>query len=208
MRHIKLSEHIFKKGKFITPFNNLPMVKEFEDEKSWAYGRMPEYLWIGLILNHYGRDEGLRKSYNIISLLHKLAPNLYTARLSEILKLDTDVQEALFEYVVSIGAKEVLNPLTVFLTVSKTPTFAKYFYCPNVSASERCETLVCTMSRIADHQSNPVDISCYSQITNFVNHFYPWENRYRASRRPFIFINHCFTPFAVHPAWSSSSHRV
>ena len=86
MRHIKLSEHIFKKGKFITPFNNLPMVKEFEDEKSWAYGRMPEYLWIGLILNHYGRDEGLRKSYNIISLLHKLAPNLYTARLSEILK--------------------------------------------------------------------------------------------------------------------------
>lgn len=63
MRHIKLSEHIFKKGKFITPFNNLPMVKEFEDEKSWAYGRMPEYLWIGLILNHYGRDEGLRKSY-------------------------------------------------------------------------------------------------------------------------------------------------
>ena len=142
MRHIKLSEHIFKKGKFITPFNNLPMVKEFEDEKSWAYGRMPEYLWIGLILNHYGRDEGLRKSYNIISLLHKLAPNLYTARLSEILKLDTDVQEALFEYVVSIGAKEVLNPLTVFLTVSKAPTFAKYFYCPNVSASERCETLV------------------------------------------------------------------
>lgn len=88
MRHIKLSEHIFKKGKFITPFNNLPMVKEFEDEKSWAYGRMPEYLWIGLILNHYGRDEGLRKSYNIISLLHKLAPNLYTARLSEILKLE------------------------------------------------------------------------------------------------------------------------
>lgn len=154
MRHIKLSEHIFKKGKFITPFNNLPMVKEFEDEKSWAYGRMPEYLWIGLILNHYGRDEGLRKSYNIISLLHKLAPNLYTARLSEILKLDTDVQEALFEYVVSIGAKEVLNPLTVFLTVSKAPTFAKYFYCPNVSASERCETLVFTMSRIADHQSN------------------------------------------------------
>lgn len=130
------------------------MVKEFEDEKSWAYGRMPEYLWIGLILNHYGRDEGLRKSYNIISLLHKLAPNLYTARLSEILKLDTDVQEALFEYVVSIGAKEVLNPLTVFLTVSKAPTFAKYFYCPNVSASERCETLVFTMSRIADHQSN------------------------------------------------------
>ena len=31
MRLIKLSELIFKKGKFINPFNNLTMVKEFED---------------------------------------------------------------------------------------------------------------------------------------------------------------------------------
>lgn len=81
MRHIKLSDHTFKKGKFITPINSLPMMQEFEDEKSWTYGRMPEYLWIGLILKYYGREDGLRKSYGIISALHKLAPDLYTARL-------------------------------------------------------------------------------------------------------------------------------
>lgn len=89
--HSKLSDHTFKKGKFITPINSLPLMKEFEDEKSWTYGRMPEYLWIGLLLKHYGRDEGLRKSYGIISTLHKLAPDLYTARLSQILKLDEDI---------------------------------------------------------------------------------------------------------------------
>ena len=57
MRYSKLSDHKFKKGEFITPINSLPMMQEFEDEKSWTYGRMPEYLWIGLILKYFGREE-------------------------------------------------------------------------------------------------------------------------------------------------------
>ena len=87
MRHSKLSEHTFKKGKFITPFNSISVMQALSDEKSWTYGRMPEYLWIGLILEHFGRDDGLRKLYSIISELHKLAPELYTVRISQILKL-------------------------------------------------------------------------------------------------------------------------
>ena len=69
------------------------MMQEFEDEKSWPYGRMPEYLWIGLLLKYYGREDGLRKSYDIISTLHKLAPDLNTARLSQVIKLDAEVQK-------------------------------------------------------------------------------------------------------------------
>ena len=49
MNHSKLSDHLFKKGKFITPFHTLPNVEEYTDDKSWTYGRMPEYLWIGLL---------------------------------------------------------------------------------------------------------------------------------------------------------------
>ena len=79
------------------------MMQEFEDEKSWTYGRMPEYIWIGLILKYYGREEGLRKSYSIISTLHKLAPDLYTARLSQILKLDIDIQKQFYDYIVYMG---------------------------------------------------------------------------------------------------------
>jgi len=154
MRHIKLSDHTFKKGKFITPINSLPMMQEFEDEKSWTYGRMPEYLWIGLILKYYGREDGLRKSYGIISALHKLAPDLYTARLSLILKLDTDIQKQFYDYIVCIGAKEALAPLTIYLTASRTPVFAECFYCPEQSIDDRCEAIVQTMRDIMDHQSN------------------------------------------------------
>lgn len=152
--HSKLSEHTFKKGKFITPMNTLPFMHEFEDEKSWAYGRMPEYLWIGLILKYYGRDEGLKKSYEIISALHKLAPNLYTARMSQILKLDIDVQRSLYEYIVCIGAKAALAPLTIFLTASKASVFAECFSCPDQSVESRCKMITQTMRDIMDHQSN------------------------------------------------------
>ena len=95
---MKLSEHTLQKGKFITPINSLPKMHELEDEKSWTYGRMPEYLWIGLLLKYYGRDEGLRMSYGIISELHKLAPGLHTARLSQILKLDENIQKKFFDF--------------------------------------------------------------------------------------------------------------
>ena len=93
MRYTKLSEHKFNKGVFVTPFNSILSMRELEDEKSWAYGRMPEYLWIGLILKYYGREEGFQKLNRIISELHHLAPELSTARLSQILKLDNDVQK-------------------------------------------------------------------------------------------------------------------
>lgn len=154
MGHSKLSNHTFKKGKFITPINSIPNMQELSDERSWTYGRMPEYLWIGLILKRFGREEGLRKTYSIISALHKLAPNLYTARLSQILKLGIDIQKKFYGHIISIGAKEALAPLTIFLTTSKAPVFAERFYCPEQSIEDRCEAIIQTMRETMDHQSN------------------------------------------------------
>lgn len=91
MRYTKLSEHKLNKGVFLTPFHSILSMHELEDEKSWSYGRMSEYLWIGLILKHYGREEGFIKLNRIISVLHHLAPELGTGRLSQILKLDSDI---------------------------------------------------------------------------------------------------------------------
>jgi hypothetical protein len=152
--HSKLSDHTFKKGKFITPLNAIPTMQELSDEKSWTYGRMPEYLWIGMILKQFGREEGLRKLYSIVSELHKLAPELYTARMSQILKLDVAVQKIFYDFIVSVGAKEALASLTVFFTATRDPVFAEYFYCPELSVEDRCNTLTETMSEIMDHQSH------------------------------------------------------
>lgn len=153
MRHSKLADHTFKKGKFITPINSIPAMQELSDEKSWTYGRMPEYLWIGLILKQFGRENGLNKLYSIISVLHKLAPELYTARISQILELDTTIQKQFYEFMISIGVKESLAPLTVFLTATRAPIFAECFYCTEISIEDRCNVLTETMRDIMDHQS-------------------------------------------------------
>lgn len=153
MRHDKLGDHTLKKGKFITPINSIPTMQEMSDEKSWTYGRMPEYLWIGLILKQLGRENGLNKLYNIISVLHKLAPELYTARISQILKLDPEVQKRFYIFMISVGVKEALAPLTIFLTVSQAPVFAECFYCTEISVEDRCSALTDCMRDIMNHQS-------------------------------------------------------
>lgn len=129
-------------------------MQELSDEKSWTYGRMPEYLWIGLILKWFGREDGLQKLYSIISTLHKLAPDLYTARMSQILKLDAAVQKRFYDFIVSTNSKEALAPLTIYLTASRAPVFAECFYCPEQSIDDRCKILIQTMRDIMDHQSN------------------------------------------------------
>ena len=115
---------------------------------------MPEYLWIGLILKKFGRDDGFQKLSKIISLLHEIAPELYTARMSQILKLPDEKQSEFYHYIVVIGAKEALAPLTIFLTASTAPLFAESFYCAAQSVKDRCNMLIETMRDLMDHQSH------------------------------------------------------
>ena len=74
--------------------------------------------------------------------------------MSQILKLDADIQKRFYDYVVCIGAKEALAPLTILLTASKAPVFVECFYCSDQSVEDRCEALIQTMRDIMDHQSN------------------------------------------------------
>lgn len=150
----KLSDHKLKKGKFITPINSIPLMQELSDEKSWTYGRMPEYVWIGLILHTLGRNEGLNKLYKIILELHKLAPDLSTARLSQILKLESDIQKKFYNFIIGEIGREVLAPLTVIATESDNPEFCEAFFMVDLSIEERCNALTDTMKKIMGHQTH------------------------------------------------------
>jgi len=150
----KLSQHDLKKGKFITPLNSIPAMTELEDEKTWAYGRLPEYLWIGLILKQYGRTVGLAKMYDIATFLHKTAPDMLVPRISDILALDSSRQAAFYEHVCSVVSRETLAPMTLFLTQSEYPTFAQSFVCKGLSISGREKTIIDLMKGTFGHQTN------------------------------------------------------
>lgn len=154
MAYVRLSEHKYRKGIFTTPINSIPNMTELNDEKSWNYGRMPEYLWIGLILHKYGRSEGLNKLFRIIIKLHELAPDLLLPRMSDILDLDSNTQTDFFNYIIDVSSKEALSPLTLIMTISETPEFAQCCYSRNMSFERRKKELIETMEKIAWHQSN------------------------------------------------------
>lgn len=73
MSDIKLSEHRFHKGKFISPWNDMGFTMT---QTPWFQRRLPEYLWIGLILDKYGRSDGLQICGRIIQQIKKEQPHL------------------------------------------------------------------------------------------------------------------------------------
>lgn len=148
----KLSDHIFKKGKFTTPLNNI--MSSIPDEKSWTYGRLPEYLWIGLVFKYYGRKIGLEKMYKIICGLHEIMPELLSLRLSIILSMASEVQIVCYKKILEIIDKKALAPLTLILTLSKYPEFVQYFYDEKMEIDERRQVLIETMQLLMDHQTN------------------------------------------------------
>ena len=54
MEHLKLNQHKFKKGKFISPWNDMDFKMT---QNPWFQNRLPEYLWLALILNKYDRKD-------------------------------------------------------------------------------------------------------------------------------------------------------
>jgi len=130
------------------------MISEMEDEKSWTYGRLPEYLWIGLILNQCGRELGLQKLYRIITELHRLAPDMHAPRMSDILSLDVNVQANFYKQIIETVSKETLAPLTLVFTLSKEPKFSTWFYCTELTVEERQNKIIDTMQKNMGHQTH------------------------------------------------------
>jgi len=110
-------------------------------------------MWLGLIVNHYGREKGLDKCYNVIKKLNSLASDLSSPALSKVLSLDKSVQEIFFKYVSSIIDKEVLSPLTVIFTYSNYPCFATHFHLEKLDVSERFHEIEKIIELTSDHQS-------------------------------------------------------
>jgi hypothetical protein len=153
MEHSNLSNHKWERGKFISPLNEL--VSELDKEESWYYGRLPEYLWLAMILDYYGREDGLNKCGKIIIKLHELAPHLITPRISNILELDEEVQKQLYNYIINTIEASVLAPLTVIFTYSKYPYFSSTFCTINSSVDDRIKKVSSVMKNTSDHQSYP-----------------------------------------------------
>ena len=150
IKNSKLSDHEFKKGKFTTPIN--AALKDLLKENPWFQERLPEYLWIALILEYYGRKEGLKKCFTLINKISEYNTSNISIKFSDILNSPIDKQKELYNYFLEFIDKEVLCPLTAIFTYTENTIFSTYFI-TNLSLNERIKIINMVFNKTSDHQS-------------------------------------------------------
>lgn len=150
INHSSLSDHKIKKGKFITPFNEA--LGGIMKDNPWFQFRLPEYLWLGLVLKHYGRTDGLVKCNLLLRKVSEHKALIELPKFSSILNLPDDEQIKLFNQFSEIIDNEVLSPLTAIFTFTDYHCFATHFLA-QISLEERIEKINEVISESSYHQT-------------------------------------------------------
>ena len=121
-----LKDHKIKKGKIVTPFND--SLGESLKLQSWSKDRMPEYLWLALILMHYGRKDGLEIVGSICYAISEEVSTLVQPQLSMIFELSEENQIKVFNILTKNINPSILAPLTILFRSKQYPIFNEYFF--------------------------------------------------------------------------------
>ena len=149
-----LSDHKLhrRQGRVVTPLND-----SFGDQlklSSWAKERMPEYLWLGLILMEYGREEGFEKAGAILNNISTQVVNLLEPKLSQIFGLSYNDQESVYQIILGQVESDVLSPLTVLYRAREYPQFNEVFNIPEINFEARLKQLTNAIEIYSPHQSH------------------------------------------------------
>ncbi len=150
----KLSHHKLhkKKGLIATPFND--GLRDQLSFSSWTQERMPDYLWLGLILMYYGRNEGLKRVAKIFSKITEDVKKIDFPRLSIILSANEEDKRSIFKIISENIDKHILSPLTVIYLPSDYPIFNEYFNVLQISVETRINQLSEAIKLYYFHQSH------------------------------------------------------
>lgn len=120
---------------------------------SWINDRLPEYLWLGLILMNYDRTEGIEKAGKILKEISKINKSIIKPKFSIILSLCKLEQENIFNIICAEISPKLLAPLSVLYRNLNYPIFNNYFNFPEFLVKSRIDKLGEAIKRYYDHQS-------------------------------------------------------
>ncbi len=161
-----LSQHTVKKGLAQIPLNAIPNL----NPTSWHEDRLPEYIWLGLILmNFKNRKEGIESIGLIFKAISKKVNYLVKPKLSNIFSLTHEEQETIYKIIIDKIDYRILSPLTVIYRTEEYNLFNAYFYEESISVTERIQTLSKAIKLYYDHQSHEsTDLRyCISSLSIF-----------------------------------------
>lgn len=149
-KQASLNGHKLQNGVFITPLNSIESLQPC----SWFTERLPEYLWLGLILNSF-EDRKLRLN-RIMQMMQRFifASDAWPfPTMSGLLTLNESLQKNIFQILDDLDFREVLAPLSLIYTYSEYPVFSSYFS-ENIDFENQSAILESVIRKMADHQSN------------------------------------------------------
>lgn len=171
--------HKLKKGKFLTPFNEI--LTEIGKEEQWYLGRLPEYIWIALIYKSNTRKNSFELIQNILLELSQYLPEgNMNPKISNILKLPEKKQHLFYEYLLTKISKSILSPLSIVISYSVSRPFAKHFSNNEESIEQKVKTLETILQKFSSQHSNQTTdirylVYYYMQIQNRI--IMPLEQR-------------------------------
>ena len=152
MRKTKLSELARQKGKLLSP-----LVDKLGDRltlTSWSLDRLPEYIWLALILDKLGRKDGIRCCVRIIRKIREIDSSFNSAKISYILSCDETIKKEIFDILTSEIDPIVLAPLTTVIDNDYDHLFYDFFYSPGFDYRERINTLESVIRKYNSPDSN------------------------------------------------------
>ena len=140
MQQTKLSELSRKaRGKLVSPW--VDKLGDILQLSSWSLERLPEYLWLALIINSLGRPAGMQRCIRILKRILAWNPELDSAKLSRYLEQSPKAQDIIYDIISSEIEPVTLSPLTIAIDYDYSPSFYKHFYTPTCDYETRLETL-------------------------------------------------------------------
>ena len=152
MRNTKLSELARRKGKLLSPW--VDQLGDVLTPTSWSIDRLPEYLWLALILDNYCRIDGFNHCISIIKKIQAIDQNFDSAKLSYILSKDDSSRNEIFDIIISEVGATVLAPLTSVIDYDYDCLFYKRFYNPGLDYNKRIRIIESVTRKFNDPGSN------------------------------------------------------
>ncbi len=183
----ELKSHKYKKGLIQPPINTIPNLQAV----SWTNDRLPEYLWLGLILMNFERTEGIEKAGKILKEISHINKKIIKPKLSIVLSLPEAEQEEIYKIICNNVNPKYLAPLTAIYRNSKYPIFNKYFNFPEIPISKRIESIIQAVKMYYEHQSYEA-----TDLRFVVMSIIIFQNKLRIHREsllPEIFVNYPYT---------------
>lgn len=126
MDRIKLTNHVKQGDTFYTPYTDPKGFGASLSISSWSRSWLPEFLWIGLIIQKLGRKDGLEKLYKIIEELED--NGICVPQLSQITQLEDEKQNLYWKIVARYIDGKVMMPLTIVITPDINEIFYNRFF--------------------------------------------------------------------------------